>query len=49
MDPLPHVKAAFSIDSREESLQKEGPLSSSSSKTQASTFVGKFSDQKKNF
>lgn len=49
MDPLPDVKETFSVVSREESHEKGGSLSNSSSKTQGYAFAGKFSDQKKIF
>lgn len=49
MEPLPTVKTAFSLVSREESNQKHGfsSNSSNSNKVQSSAFVSKFSDQKK--
>ncbi|KAJ9538263.1 LOW QUALITY PROTEIN: hypothetical protein OSB04_030996 [Centaurea solstitialis] len=45
IDPLPSVKAAFSIVSREESHR--GVLTSSLSKTQSSAYASKFIDNKK--
>lgn len=49
MEPLPTVKTAFSLVSREESNQKHGFNSNSSSnnKPQSSTFVSQFADQNK--
>ncbi|XP_042752826.1 uncharacterized protein LOC111921163 isoform X2 [Lactuca sativa] len=48
MEPLPNVKTAFSILSREESLQKNGSLSSvSSSKPQVFVFNSKVTDSKR--
>ena len=48
MEPLPTVKSAFSILSREESLQKGGSMSSSSSKPGPSAFASKFNNNKFN-
>ena len=50
MDPLPNVKTAFSIVSREESLQRNGSLTSlqasqSVNKSQSSTFNSKFNNK----
>lgn len=48
MEPLPDVRTAFSIISREESNQKHGNVSILSNKNQhSSAFAGKFSDNKK--
>jgi len=49
MDPLPSVKSAFSILSREESHQRNGSLSNTSglSKVQTSGFYSKFTDPKR--
>ena len=47
MDPLPNVKSALSIVSREESHQKNGSLSCSFnvSKSQSSAFNSRFNDK----
>lgn len=46
--PLPSVKTAFATISRQESQQKGGSISQTSTKSQATAFVGKFNDQKRN-
>ena len=49
MDPLPGVKSAFSLVSREESNQKHNTHSNSvTNKSQSSAFASRFIDQKKN-
>lgn len=49
MEPLPNVRAAFSIIYREESNQKNGSLNSNTARTQTqnSAFVAKTGDQKR--
>lgn len=46
MEPLPNVRTAFSIISREESFQKNGSLSQSSEKTQPTAFNSRFNKVK---
>lgn len=46
MEPLPNVRTAFSIISREESFQKNGSLSQSSEKVQPTAFNSHFNDPK---
>ena len=48
MEPLPNVKTAFSLVSREESNQKHISHSNSNTKTQPSAFVSKFNNQRNN-
>ncbi|KAI3508512.1 hypothetical protein L1887_23520 [Cichorium endivia] len=48
MEPLPNVRTAFSIISREESFQKNGSLSNNSVKVQSSAFNSRFDDSKNN-
>lgn len=47
MEPLPSVRAAFSIISREESHQKNGSSVTISNKTQTSGFTSKINEQKR--
>ncbi|KAI3781841.1 hypothetical protein L2E82_11867 [Cichorium intybus] len=48
MKPLPNVRTAFSIISREESFQKNGSLSSNQLKVQTSVFNSRFKDSRNN-
>lgn len=48
MEPLPNVRTAFSIISREESFQKNGSLSNNHVKIQLSAFNSSFNDSKTN-
>lgn len=48
MEPLPNVRTAFSIISREESFQKNGLLSRNPLKVQTSVFNSRFNDSRNN-